>query len=149
MDKTKNRQRPSKESGQLMTLDRRDVDERHSLLDEDARRAKDKNEIQINNRLMNLLRKFRPLFKPEYTSKSCMQGLVGGKTGLQGKRLKAANAKTNAASNPINRKKKQDELRAKHVLELSKSEYKGEEAFGKEGAKTKADSIVLAIQFSN
>ena len=32
---------------QLTTLDRRDVDEKHSLLDEDARRAKYKDEDQI------------------------------------------------------------------------------------------------------
>jgi len=76
---------------QLTTLDTLAIDEKFPDLDEETRWDKYADEDQINKRLENLLRKFRPLIKIEYTPKSYKQGLVGGETGLQGKRLKAAN----------------------------------------------------------
>jgi|TARA_B110000093_G_C12775002_1_gene328131 hypothetical protein len=85
---------------QLTTLDTLAIDEKFPDLDEETRWDKYADEDQINKRLENLLRKFRPLIKIEYTPKSYKQGLVGGETGLQGKRLKAANAKWNPINAP-------------------------------------------------
>jgi len=142
---------------QLTISDRREIDEKFTDLDEDASRwEKYRDEVQINKRLTYLLMKFRNgLIQPGKTNKAYKRGLVGGDTcQQQGKRLKARNAKHNPTNNlingpingPIISQRKQEELRAEHALELSKSKYKGEVSFlGKEGAKAKADSIVLAI----
>ena len=142
-------------ANQLMILDRREIDENFTDLDEDARWEKYRDEVQINKRLTYLLMKFRNgLIQPGKTNKAYKRGLVGGETCQQGKSLKARNAKHNPTNNlingpingPIISQRKQEELRAKHALELSKSKYKGEVSFlGIEGAKAKADSIVLAI----
>jgi hypothetical protein len=98
------------------------------------------------------------IIKPEKTKHGLEQGVVGEETSCQGERLKTANAshnpingpisnpKYNPINNPKYRKRKQDECRTAHVLELSKPEYKGGKSFAVLVAKTKADSIVLAIR---
>lgn len=123
--------------------------ERQSLCNQLARLDSSKNTAQINRQLEVLLRVHRNgLIKPEYTKKGVEPGLVGAENSIQGKRLKASYTKfntiNNPINNPINRQRQQDELRAQHELELAKIEYIGEVYFGKEGAKTKVDSIVLA-----
>ena len=126
----------------MILLDRREINEKFTDLDEDTRWDKYKDEGQISNRIMRLLMKFRKrLIKPERTPKADKQGLAGGEvlnTGIDSRQH-------NPTNNLIYRHMKEDELRAEHALELSIIKFKGEVFLGKEGTNAKADSIVLAI----
>ena len=114
------------------TIDRREKDQKFKNLDKDARLKKYRNGKQIENLLKGLLLANRNgLIQPEKTKHGLEQGVVGEETSCQGERLKTANAshnpingpisnpKYNPINNPKYRKRKQDECRTAHVLELS------------------------------
>jgi len=85
---------------QLTTIDRSEIDQRFSDLDEDARLKKYRTEKQIERLLEKLLRVNRNgIIKPEKTKRGLEQGLVGEESSCQGERLKAANATYNAINN--------------------------------------------------
>mgnify|MGYP006099922609 CR=1 FL=1 len=77
-------------ANQITILDRKDIDENFTDLDEDATRwDKYRVEDQIETRLDGLLRKNRNgLVQPEKTNTAYEPGLVGGETSRQGKRRK-------------------------------------------------------------
>jgi hypothetical protein len=77
-------------ANQITILDRKDINENFTDLDEDATRwDKYRDEDQIETRLDGLLRKNRNgLVQPEKTNTAYEPGLVGGETSRQGKRRK-------------------------------------------------------------
>ena len=137
---------------QLTTIDRSEIDQRFSDLDEDARLKKYRTGKQIEYLVERLLKTHRNgIIKPEKTRFGLERGLVGEESSRQGERLKAANATLNAYWNPLNNaingpiasRRKAEELRAAHELELSDIKYDGEKSFGVLVAATKAESIIL------
>ena len=88
---------------QLTTIDRSEIDQRFSDLDEDARLKKYRTGKQIEYLVERLLKTHRNgIIKPEKTRFGLERGLVGEESSRQGERLKAANATLNAINNPIN-----------------------------------------------
>ena len=120
---------------ELTTIDRREKDDQFPDLDEDARLKKYRTGKQIEYLVERLLKTHRNgIIKPEKTRFGLERGLVGEESSRQGERLKAANATLNAYWNPLNNaingpiasRRKAEELRAAHELELSDIKYDGE-----------------------